>query len=354
MDRVDGMWLGQSSQQRDSEAARAAVLKLLQSTPANAGAPVKVALAEAAARLKIEAAVPTLVAQFRSDTSDEVRVAALRALQVLEAPVIGELMKTAAADGSANVRRAALGLLATVKLSDAEKVQNLVSIVRSGAAPDQQAAFEVLGTLKVPEAQAALGTFFDELVAGKIAAPVQVDLVDAMQTNRTDALDAKLEAYRKSKSADTLAAAFRDALLVGGNARRGRDVFVEQPAAQCTRCHAIGDSGGPQVGPNLQGLATRLTREQILESLLEPNARITAGYGTVSVTLKNGQKMDGTLREETATHLVIVAGTPPAEQRVAKTEIAQRTDPVSAMPPMGAILKPREIRDLLAGLSTLK
>jgi quinoprotein glucose dehydrogenase len=354
MDRVDGMWLGQSSQQRDSEAARAAVLKLLQSTPANAGAPVKVALAEAAARLKIEAAVPTLVAQFRSDTSDEVRVAALRALQVLEAPVIGELMKTAAADGSANVRRAALGLLATVKLSAAEKVQNLVSIVRSGAAPDQQAAFEVLGTLKVPEAQAALGTFFDELVAGKIAAPVQVDLVDAMQTNRTDALDAKLEAYRKSKSADTLAAAFRDALLVGGNARRGRDVFVEQPAAQCTRCHAIGDSGGPQVGPNLQGLATRLTREQILESLLEPNARITAGYGTVSVTLKNGQKVDGTLREETATHLVIVAGTPPAEQRVAKTEIAQRTDPVSAMPPMGAILKPREIRDLLAGLSTLK
>jgi hypothetical protein len=51
---------------------------------------------------------------------------------------------------------------------------------------------------------------------------------------------------------------------------------------------------------------------------------------------------------------VIVAGAPPVERRIAKTEIAQRTNPVSAMPPMGALLKPREIRDLLAGLSTLK
>jgi quinoprotein glucose dehydrogenase len=233
-------------------------------------------------------------------------------------------------------------------------VQNLSTIVRSGQAPDQQAAFEVLGTLKSSEAQAALGSFFDEIGAGKIPPAVQIDLVDAMQATRSEALDAKLEAYRKSKSADTLADAFKDALLVGGNPRRGRDVFVEHAAAQCMRCHAVGDSGGPQVGPNMQGVATRLTRDQLLESLLKPNARIAPGYGTVSVTLKNGQKVDGTLREETATHLVMIAGTPPEERRIAKEEIAQRSDPVSAMPPMGLILKPREIRDLLAALSTLK
>jgi quinoprotein glucose dehydrogenase len=354
MDRVDGMWLEQAAAQRDGEAARAAVLKLLQSVPASGAAPVKVALAEAAARLKIDAAVPVLVAQFRGDASEEVRVAALRALQALEAPGIGDLMKTAVADSSANVRRAALGILPSLKLTEAEKVQNLSTIVRSGQAPDQQAAFEVLGTLKSSEAQAALGSFFDEIGAGKIPPAVQIDLVDAMQATRSEALDAKLEAYRKSKSADTLADAFKDALLVGGNPRRGRDVFVEHAAAQCMRCHAVGDSGGPQVGPNMQGVATRLTRDQLLESLLKPNARIAPGYGTVSVTLKNGQKVDGTLREETATHLVMIAGTPPEERRIAKEEIAQRSDPVSAMPPMGLILKPREIRDLLAALSTLK
>ncbi len=49
-----------------------------------------------------------------------------------------------------------------------------------------------------------------------------------------------------------------------------------------------------------------------------------------------------------------MAGTPPAEQRIPKTEIASRRNPVSAMPPMGAILKPREIRDLVAFLGMLK
>ena len=52
--------------------------------------------------------------------------------------------------------------------------------------------------------------------------------------------------------------------------------------------------------------------------------------------------------------MVVAAGTPPAEQRIAKAEIAERTNPVSAMPPVGIIIKPREVRDLVAYLSTLK
>jgi putative membrane-bound dehydrogenase-like protein len=354
MDRVDGIYLGQTPQREGGEAARAAVLKLLQAAPASGGAATRVALAEAAARLKIQEAIPILVTQVRSDTSEEVRVAALRALQVLEPPNIAEVMKGAVADSSSNVRRAALNILPSLKLSDAEKVQNLVAILRSGAVADQQAAFEVLGTLKSPDAQNALSSFFDELAAGKVPAAVQLDLVDAMQAHKAPALDAKLEAYRKSKSTDTLVEAFKDALLAGGNPRRGRDVFGENAAAGCPRCHAVGDSGGPDVGPNLQGVATRLTREQLVEALLTPNARIAPGFGTISVTLKNGQKVDGTLRDETPEQLVIVAGTPPAEQRIDKTQVAQRTNPVSAMPPMGALLKPREIRDLVAALSTLK
>jgi hypothetical protein len=50
----------------------------------------------------------------------------------------------------------------------------------------------------------------------------------------------------------------------------------------------------------------------------------------------------------------MVTGTPPAEQRIARAEIADRTNPVSAMPPMGAMLKPRELRDLVEFLSVLK
>jgi quinoprotein glucose dehydrogenase len=42
------------------------------------------------------------------------------------------------------------------------------------------------------------------------------------------------------------------------------------------------------------------------------------------------------------------------DRRIAKSEIASRTNPVSAMPPMGLLLKPSEIRDLVEFLSGLK
>jgi putative membrane-bound dehydrogenase-like protein len=353
LDRVDGIYLGQPSS-RDGVAARAAVLKLIQSADANTSAPVKIALADAAGRLNLTDAAPLLVTQLRTDPTPGVRVAALRALQTLKTPNIAESMKVAVADSSPEVRRAAVGILRTLPISDAEKVQNLLAVIRNGAVNDQQAGLEVLGTLKTTEAQNALSSLFDELTAGKLAAGIQVDLVDAMQSNAAPALEAKLQAYQKSKSADSLAAAFRDALLVGGDPRRAQQVFVEHPAAQCVRCHAVGDNGGATVGPNLMGVASRLSREQILESLLEPSARIAPGFGTVSLTLRNGQKVDGTLKSETDTEVVLVAGDPPAERRIAKADITQRTNPVSAMPPMGLILKPREIRDLVAGLAMLK
>ncbi len=352
MDRVDGIYLGQP-QTRDAAAAQAAVLRLLQASALENAPAMKIALAEAAGRLGVQGAAPTLLAQLKSDPSFNVRVAALRALQALKVSNMDEVMKVAVADADANVRRAALGVLPSLALSDAAKVQSLTTVIRSGTVADQQAGFDVLGTLKSGEAEKALSAFFDELAAGKMSPAVQLDLVNAMQANGAPALEAQLEAYRKTKAVDTVTLAFRDALLQGGSVARGRDLFVEHPAAQCTRCHTVRNAGS-DVGPNLTGVATRLTREQILESLLEPSARIAAGYGTVGITLKNGKRVDGTLKEESATDVVIVAGTPPAEQRIAKTEIAERTNPVSAMPPIGVIVKPRDVRDLVAYLGTLR
>ena len=77
-------------------------------------------------------------------------------------------------------------------------------------------------------------------------------------------------------------------------------------------------------------------------------------FGMVGITLKNGDRIDGTLKEETDTELVVLSGTPVEARRLKKSDIAERTDPVSAMPPLGLILKPREVRDLVEFLSGLR
>ena len=353
-DRVDGMYTAPQGGKRDVTAARAALVKLMKDRPDGGGSEaMKIALADAAGRLHAAEATSILVAQLRSDPSAQVRGAALRALNALKPANMSEVMKIAFADRDASVRREALRVLPTLPLTNAAKLEHLSSVLRTGTMEDQQTAIEVVGGMKTPGAVRVLGILLDDLAAGKLAPELQIDLVDAVQASGSAPLQARLEAYRKSRKAETLTDAFRDALLRGGDVQRGRDIFANHPAAACTRCHTL-RGRGTDVGPNLTNIASTLTREQLLESLLQPNARISPGYGTVGITLRNGKRVDGMLRGETDTHVIVTTGTPPVEQRIPKSEIAERTDPVSAMPPMGALLKPREIRDVIAFLSVLR
>jgi quinoprotein glucose dehydrogenase len=277
----------------------------------------------------------------------------LRALQALKVSDIAELMQGALADRDPEVRRAALGILPTLPLPDAAKVKQLEAVLRDGSNEDKQAAFGVLGTLKSPASEQLLGSYLEKVSTGDVPLAVQLDLVDAARSNGSATLKARLDSYRQARSAPTLAAAFRDAMIAGGNARRGGETFFGNPAAGCPRCHTIGTDGS-DVGPNLTHIGTTLSRDLLLQALLEPNARIAPGFGTVSVTLRSGESLNGTLRSETATDLVLVSGTPAVERRVSKAEIASRTNPVSPMPPFGETLGLRELRDVVEFLSTLK
>jgi len=310
LDRVDGFHLGSAMQQsRDGSAARAAVRRMIDALPKAESTPeMRAALAQAAGQLEIADAAPTLTAQLGGDPSVEVRLASLRALQALKVKNIDEVMKTALADKDPSVRKAALGILPGLAMTSAAKVQQLTSLIKGGSQAERQGAFEVLGTLKTAESREALGQYLDELQAGGIAPELQLDVVDAAQTDGAPPLTARLEALRKSQGADTLTNAMRAALRTGGDARRGAGVVFSNPAAECTRCHSF-EGTATNVGPNLSKIGASLSRDQLVEALLEPSARIAPGFGTAGV---------------------------------------------SPMPPYGTILKPREIRDIVEFLSVLK
>jgi putative membrane-bound dehydrogenase-like protein len=354
MDRVDGIHHGQPAP-RDGAAAQAAVAKLFEALPPG-GEPstaIRVAMAEAAGRLGVPSAAPVLMTQLRSDTAATVRLAAFRALHAIKPANLDEIMTVAFADADPTVRRAALSVLPTMAISEAAKVEHLAGVMKSGGIQDRQAALDVLGTMKSKEAATLLSSFVDQLTAGTLAPELQLDVVSAVEASGTGTLQARLEALVKTRKAETVVEAFPEALLRGGNPIRGRQVFAQHPAAECTRCHTLGGRG-TEVGPNLTRIGSTLTREQVVESLLEPNARIAPGFGTVALTLASGEKVVGTLKEETPTQIVIAAGTPPADRRIPMSDVKERANPTSAMPPMGLILKPREIRDLVEFLSNLK
>jgi putative membrane-bound dehydrogenase-like protein len=64
---------------------------------------------------------------------------------------------------------------------------------------------------------------------------------------------------------------------VAGDAARGRKIFLEHQVAGCIRCHGLDGQGGI-VGPPLDDLALRKDRAYILESLVNPSAKLAEGY----------------------------------------------------------------------------
>ena len=73
----------------------------------------------------------------------------------------------------------------------------------------------------------------------------------------------------------------------------------------------------------------------------------------MTVTTKKGITVAGSLLKEDDKTLTLILPDK-SETTITKSDIASQTEPMSTMPPMAAILTPREIRDLVAYLTTLK
>jgi mono/diheme cytochrome c family protein len=99
-----------------------------------------------------------------------------------------------------------------------------------------------------------------------------------------------------------------DVKVTAGDPKRGEDLFYNSPIAACATCHTAKGKGG-EVGPILDGIAVRADKAYILESLMDPNAKLAKGFENLTI---------------------------------------------SPMPPLGVILKEQEVADIVAFLETLK
>ena len=311
---------------------------------------MRLSAVRALGKLQATEAAPTLLARLTRDTDPAVRVAALTALTQIGGKPAGEAVKQALSDSEKQVRVVALDLLTEAHLPPKQMTDLLGDVIRTRTVEEQQAALLTLANLPLESTQPVLESLLDQLADGKLPPGIQLELADAVDSTHSADMKSRLAQIRANQP-EALAGSYQECLF-GGDPERGRMIAFQSSTAQCMQCHSYDDYGG-SAGPRLNGVGSRLTREQLLEALINPSAKLAHGYGTVTLEMKDGRTLSGTLQDESDTGLTLKVGSQP-DQVLRKEDIAKRTNAPSSMPNMKNFLTKKEIRDVVSMLATLK
>lgn len=94
---------------------------------------------------------------------------------------------------------------------------------------------------------------------------------------------------------------YRAAAMESGDVDRGRAIFESKEAA-CRKCHTI--TGNERLaGPNLAVIGDKFTHDQLVTSVLEPNASIHPDYAALTIVTRNGKTQTGVVRRRSNTEI---------------------------------------------------
>lgn len=327
--------------------------------------PASPLLAEAVALIsKYKTAPETLseraiVALIQNPTiSPSGRAAALELLLDREdAPALPLLFTTLLDDQEqpAELRLAALKALAAQESAqESESDTSFRYLLKSLQAPEmilRQGAATLLASHPHPDVDLLLVAYLDNLREGTSTdATIELEMLASARASSNAGVLTALQAYQASLADDPLAAFL--ACLQGGDSKQGAALFATHPAAQCARCHQDDPRQFSEnmAGPHLAGIGVESPRA-LLESLIKPSQKITAGFAPISLILTTGEKLAGTLLAQTDEHIDLLRNGEAI--RVLMSEIATMEEPVSPMPAMDSLVNPEDIRDLIAYLGTL-
>jgi len=139
-------------------------------------------------------------------------------------------------------------------------------------------------------------------------------------------------------------------VATGRDFKSGKSAYND---AQCIVCHRFGNDGGT-VGPELTAVASKYSRRDILESLIDPSKVVSDQFQNFTVIKKDGDEVSGRIIEENPERIVVMPSmlAPETTVEIPAREVESRK-PDRASPMPSALLNNltrEEILDLLAYL----
>ena len=143
-------------------------------------------------------------------------------------------------------------------------------------------------------------------------------------------------------------------LAIEGNAEHGRELFWSSSDVTCKQCHRVGGQG-VAVGPDFDDIGLLRTPAELLDSLLDPSAKVDPEYQTHTLLTVAGSVISGVITKETekAIHLVDANG---KEQVVQHDQIELKKKSAKSTMPDRLLsgFTAQQAADLLAYLSAQK
>jgi len=137
-----------------------------------------------------------------------------------------------------------------------------------------------------------------------------------------------------------------------GDAKLGEELFLKDKKLVCANCHRI--TGAEKAGPNLDGIADKYPRRELIEQILRPSLSIKPGYEQSTVLLHDGRSFSGriTRAQKSMVKLIDASG---KTIDIQQPDIEEIHESKISMMPENAIssISPQQFSDLISYLETL-
>jgi putative heme-binding domain-containing protein len=140
-----------------------------------------------------------------------------------------------------------------------------------------------------------------------------------------------------------------------GDAKAGERVFFHVSGPRCFACHRV-DGRGSSIGPDLSNAGRSMSRDKIIESILQPSKEIAPQFVSWQVVSRDGKVHTGMIVEEGPNSTITLADAQGRLEIINRNDVEERHALRTSIMPenLAQLMTVQEYRDLLAFLTSRK